>query len=317
MNSGVARTDGRAAHPLRGFLFLVVATILWSGSAVFAKFLFNGKTFDTVILSQMRSTLSFLLLGVWFAATRRSVFRVQPKDILPLALIGGIGIGVTNFSYYYTVQASSVATAILIQYTAPVLVTVYSMYISHEEKIEPLNLFSLGAALAGCYVAVTGLRTGAVQLSGAILFSGACSSLGFAYLLIASKKILRRYSNWTLLLYAFGFTAFGWLFLSTPAAILARGYGWNEWGTLMLFALCSVLVPYAFFSLGLNELSPTPVAITMTLEPVVAIVMAFLFLGEQLSAIQSIGALTVVLAVLVLQIKPGAGSKIGEVGVAD
>jgi drug/metabolite transporter (DMT)-like permease len=317
MTSAAARTD--AHHPLRGFLYLILATIFWAGSAVVAKFLFNfeGDKFDTVILSQMRTTLSFAMMTVWFGATRREVFHVRLNDLPLLALIGCVGIGVTNFSYYYTVRASTVATAILIQYTAPAFVTVYGYFIARNERVEGLKLISLAVALAGCYVAVTGFHPGVVQLSAVTIFSGMCSSLGFAFLLIVSKKILVRYSNWTMLIYAFGFTALGWLFFSTPADIVARGYQWQDWETLIFFALISVLVPYALFSLGLKELSPTPVAITMTLEPIVAIVFAAIFLGERLSMIQSLGAVGVVLAVLMLQVDPRRRSRTREVGNAD
>ena len=302
MTSGAARTD--APRPIRGALFLVLATLFWSGAAVFAKFLFLGDKFDTVILSQTRTSISFLMLTAWFLFYDRTIFRVQPKDLFRLALIGCVGIGVTNFSYYYTVQASTVATAILIQYTAPAFVTLYGMAIVRQEEPEPIKLISLAVALGGCYVAVTGFEAGVVKISGTILFSGLCSSLGFAFLLIESKRMLERYSNWTMLLYAFGFTAAGWLFINSPRAIAARGYGASDWGTLVLFATVSVLIPYICLSYGLKELSATPVAITMTLEPVLAILFAYIILGEHLSAVQTAGACAVMGAVLLLQINP-------------
>jgi len=288
--------------PGRGYLFIIIAVLFWGGSASLAKFLFTTR-FDTVIITQTRSSLSFILIALYFAVKDRSVFRIDKSDLFKFVLAGVIGISITNFAYYYTVKEATVATAILVQYTAPVLVMVYAVMVSKEEVFNGAKVLALVLSLAGCYLAVSGGDASSIQLKGWSLVSGITSSLSYAFMLLMSKHLLRKYSVWTMLTYAFGFSMVFWLFVNTPWAIAAKGYTWGDWGILWIFAIVSILIPHGMFSIGLKQLEASTVGIVTTLEPVIAIVVAYFALGESLGAVQVVGALAVVSAVVLLQLR--------------
>jgi len=288
----------------RGIALVFIAVTFWGGSASFAKFLFaSHPKIDTLILSQTRSSFSFLLMALYFAVVHRPVFRVAKRDLPKLAFVGIIGIAITNFSYYYTVKESTVATAILIQYTAPVLVMVYSVFISKDEEMNVSKVASLMLAMLGCYLAVTGGAGAQIHIPPRAFLGGITSSLCFAFLLIASKRILRTYSTWTMLVYAFGFAGLFWLFVNPPWSILAENYTASDWGFLWLFAVVSILIPHSIFTRSLTLLDASTAGIASTMEPIVAIIIAYVALGETLTSIQVLGAATVVAAVLLLQIR--------------
>jgi drug/metabolite transporter (DMT)-like permease len=67
--------------------------------------------------------------------------------------------------------------------------------------------------------------------------------------------------------------------------------------------MISVLIPYFFYFTGLKFIQPSSAIITSTLEPVVAIISAWVIVEEKLSLIQLIGAIFVISAVALLQIK--------------
>lgn len=287
----------------RGYLFVFIAVLFWGGSASLAKYLFTIR-FDTLIITQTRSSLSFILLASYFALKDRSVFRIDPADLYKFVLVGVIGIAVTNFSYYFTVQLSSVATAILLQYTAPVLVMLYAIFVSKEEELNGLKVVSLFLALGGCYLAVSGGAGSEIQLSGWGWVAGLVSSLSFAFMLLISKRVLRKYPVWTMLVYAFGFSMLFWLVVNPPWAIAAKGYTAEDWAIFWLFAVVSILIPHALFMKSLSLLEATSVGIASTMEPVVAILIAYVALGESLSGVQMLGGVAVVGAVLLLQLRP-------------
>jgi drug/metabolite transporter (DMT)-like permease len=284
----------------RGTLFVLIAVLFWGGSASLAKFLFTTR-FDTLIVVQSRSSLSFLLLFLYFLLRDRSVFKIERKDLRALIPAGVIGIAVTNFSYYYTVGEATVATAILVQYTAPVLVMVYAVLVSKEETFNGIKVIALVLSLLGCYLAVSGGDWTAIQLKGWTVVSGITSSLSFAFMLLISKYLLRKYSVWTMLVYAFGFSTVFWLFINTPWQIADKGYSVTDWGILLMFALVSILIPHSLFASGLKLLDASTVGIVTTMEPVVAIVVAYFALGETLGQTQVIGGMAVVTAVVLLQ----------------
>jgi len=286
--------------PAGGYFFILIAVLFWGGSASLAKFLFNTK-YDALIITQTRSSLSFVLMALYFTLRDRSVFRVKVSDLPKFALAGTIGIAITNYAYYFTVQEATVATAILVQYTAPVLVMLFAVLIAREEVFTGAKVIALGLALLGCWLAVSGGDWSAIRLRGWSIVSGIASSLCYAFMLLMSKHLLRTYSVWTMLIYAFGFSTLFWLLVNNPWQIAEQGYTMEDWGIFWIFAVISILIPHSMFSAGLKILDASTVGIVTTLEPVIAIVVAFLTLGELLNGLQWLGAIGVVAAVVLLQ----------------
>lgn len=286
--------------PAAGYFFIIIAVLFWGGSASLAKFLFTTR-YDTLIITQTRSSLSFLLIAAWFLVRDRSIFRVDRLDIPKFALAGILGIAVTNFTYYFTVKETTVATAILLQYTAPVIVMVYAVFVLKEEALSTARVLALALSLAGCWLAVSGGDWSGIQLSGWGLASGIASALCYSFMLLMSKHLLRKYSVWTTLTYAFGFSTLFWLLVNTPWDIAAKGYTSEDWGVFWFFAVVSILIPHSMFTAGLKLLEAGTVGIVTTLEPVVAIAVAYFALGESLNAVQVSGGAAVVAAVILLQ----------------
>jgi drug/metabolite transporter (DMT)-like permease len=287
---------------LRGFMYIVIAVIFWGSSASLAKYLFTTR-FDTLIITQTRSSLSFVLLAIFFLFKKRQVFRVKKNDMLLFFLVGIIGVAATNFTYYYTVQHTTVATAILVQYTSSVFVMFYVVMISKEESWNRMKIVALILALAGCYFAISGGKIEQIQLHGWSLLSGPASAVCYAFMIVASKYLSRRYASETILLYSFGIATIFWLCINTPMDIYSQGYSLYDWGVLWFFAVASILLPYSFFIASMKMLDASTIGIVSILEPIVAIIVAFLALGEQLNSVQIIGAVSVIAASVMLQFK--------------
>ncbi len=281
---------------------VVAAVTFWGGSAALAKYLFTHH-YSSLIITQMRSSLSFVILAAWFAVRDPSLFRIDRRDLLSFIGVGVIGIALTNYVYYVTVELATVAPAILIQYTAPVLVTAYMIFVAKEEKGSVVKSVSLVLALIGCYFAVMG-DSGTLELPGWSAVTGPASAVFFAYLMITSKRLLRKYSPWTLLLYAFGIATMFWLVVNPPWVIVEAGYTAGDWGVFWFFAVCSILIPHSLFTMSLRKLEASTVSIVSTLEPIIAIGAAWLLVGEALAPVQMMGAAAVLGAVLLLQVTP-------------
>jgi drug/metabolite transporter (DMT)-like permease len=283
-------------------VFVILAVSLWGGSAALAKYLFLTR-YDPLIITQTRSSLSFLLLAGYFSIVDRSIFRIRLSDLYKFALIGIVGIAVTNFTYYFTVKESSVATAILVQNAAPVLVMIYAVMFSKEEEFNGIKVISLSLALFGCFLAVSGGSWSDIKLSGWSAVTAPVSMLTYSFMLIASKRLLRSYGVWTMLVTALGFATVFWMFVNPPWIVLSKGYGLIDWGIFLGFAVASILLPYIFFASGLQLLEATTAGIITTFEPVVAITIAWVALGETISAVQIGGGIAVIGSMLLLQLR--------------
>ncbi len=296
-------TTNHRSHALRGFILLMIAVLFWGSSAPIGKYLIVTR-FDTLILAQTRTSLTFILLLFFFLLKDRSVFKIDFKDFWKFGILGVVGISLTNYTYYFTAKESSVATAILVQYTAPVWVVLYSVFVIKEDKLDRITFISLVLGLIGCYFAVTSGSFQSLNLKGLAIITGPTSAFTFAYQIVATKQLLKRYSVWTILVYIFGFSAVFWLCINPPWAIFAKNYTNSDWGIFWMFAIISILIPQSAFASGLKLLNASTVGIVSILEPVIAIIAAFLILGESLSAVQMLGALLVVAAIGLLQAHP-------------
>ena len=305
MTSDAVKTNTTIQHPhaLRGFILLILAVLFWGGSAPIGKYLIVTR-FDVLILAQTRTSLTFILLFFLFLLTDRSVFRIHRSDVWKFGILGVVGISLTNYTYYFTAKESSVATAILVQYTAPVWVVLYSVFINKEDKFDGITFVSLMFGLIGCYFAVTAGSLQSINLKGWAIITGPLSAFTFAYQVIATKQLLKRYSVWTMLVYMFGFSTIFWLCVNPPWDIIAKNYSYHDWGLFWMFAVISILIPQTAFASGLKLLDASTVGIVSILEPVFAIISAFLILGESLNVVQIFGAVLVVAAVGLLQVHP-------------
>ena len=92
-----------------------------------------------------------------------------------------------------------------------------------------------------------------------------------------------------------------WLVINPPWRLAAQHYNGNQWAFLFAFGCLSMLLPYVFYFSGLKYLDPTRAVVTSCLEPVFAIMLSVLFLGETLGLLQLAGIVAVLTATVMVQ----------------
>ena len=287
---------------VRGILMIIGAAVLWGVSATAAKALLNQRL-DPVLVVQSRVTFSLLILLAYVLLFRPHFLRVAWGELWKFALLGCVGVAGTNFTYYFTIRESTVATAILIQYTAPLLVMLYAVW-SKDERLTATKVLASLLSLAGCFLAVGAYDRSALTISPAGIVSGIASILGFAFLTVFTRYILKRHNVWTMTFYSILFATLFWLVVNPPWVVAQAEVQLPAWGALFLLAIFSLLIPHTLFFGALRWIVPSRAIITSTLEPIVAIGSAALYLGEVLAPLQAVGAVLVLAAILLLHFYP-------------
>jgi drug/metabolite transporter (DMT)-like permease len=285
----------------RGYLFILGAAFFWGISATVAKYLFT-REFDPLLVVQMRTTISCLILLPAFLVFRPRLLRAAPGDLPDFALLGILGVAGSNYTYYFAIQQTNVATAILLQYLAPVLVLGWAA-LTREEKFTPVKAAAAAASLAGCFLAIAGDDIGVLRLSGPGLAAGLGAAFCWAFTNIQLRRMVKKYSVWTCLAWSFLFASLFWLFINPPWKIAAAGYGADTWSVLLVFAVISVLIPHSLYYNGVRHLTASRAIITATVEPILAIATAAVFVGETPGPARVAGAALVLGAIALLQIR--------------
>ncbi len=293
----------------KGYIFVLGATIFWGVSATFAKFLFT-REIEPLLLVQWRITISALILLSYFLLFNRPLLRVKVKDLYMFALLGILGIAGSNFTYYFTIQQTNVATAILIQYLAPLLVLLYAA-VSKEEQITGIKVSAAVISITGCFLAITGKDLSLIHISKIGLITGGASAVCWAFTNVYLRHILKQYQVWTVLIYSFLAGAVFWQFINPPWTTIQSNHSLETWGIFFGIAIVSVLIPHTLYFTGLRYIGASRAIITGTFEPIVAIGSSFIILSDLMAPVQLFGAAMVIGAILILQLKRDSSEEIG------
>jgi drug/metabolite transporter, DME family len=305
-------------RPLLGYLYIGCAALLWGISATLGRAAFTGhlllgnaslgsslntslKKIDPLILSQSRATLSLaVLLPVLLARRGASTLRVPARDLVQFFLLGILGVAASNYFYYLAIQRTNVATAIILQYTAPVWVLLYTA-IREARRPSVRRSAAVGLAVIGCALAVGFVGSGGFRMDSVGVTAALLAAFSFAFYNVGGHKVLARYDRWKVLLWVLVGTSTFWIFVNPPWKIAAAHYGPQQWGFMLVFSLISVLAPFSCYFAGLQHLEPTRAIVVSCLEPVFSILIAALVLGELLRPIQTVGIVLVLVAIVLIQ----------------
>jgi drug/metabolite transporter, DME family len=295
---------------LRGYLYIATATFFWGVCATLGRAAFTGRlpglhavnAIDPLILSQCRATFSFLaLLPILRLLRGRQGLRVSTRDAGQLFLIGILGVAASNYFYYLAIQRANVATAITVQYTAPIWVLVYTVA-RGLQKVTLQRVGAVGLAVTGIALVIGVIGHGGFRLDTIGIFAALLAAFSFAFYNLGGHDILARRDRWIVLLYTAGSASLFWLLVNPPWKLMSAHYSAGQWLFLLLFSLLSVLAPFSFYFAGLQHLEPTRAIIVSCLEPVFAIVIAAIALGEVMRPLQILGIALVLAAITVAQL---------------
>jgi drug/metabolite transporter (DMT)-like permease len=264
---------------------------------------------DPVMLAQARTTISLLVLAPILLLRKPAALRLRAWHLVQFFILGVIGLAASNFFYYFAIEKTSVATAIVLQYVAPVWVLFY-MIARKLQRPTVQRILGVLLAVVGCAFAVGELSARAsfpwiglsgVRFSTVGVLAAEGAAISFAFYNVYAQHLLQSYQRWTVLFYAlFGAAAF-WMIVNPPWTIEAHHYTGGQWVFMAVFAMTSMLVPFSFYFAGLQYLDPTRAVVTACLEPVFAIALTAVLLGEFVSPIQMVGMVIVLSATLLVQ----------------
>ena len=274
---------------------------------------------EPLILSQTRTTFSLLVLVVLLVGRggwRR--IKLPWPDLIQCLVLGMLGVAASNYFYYVAIQKTSVAIAIVLQYTAPVWVLLY-VAARGKQKLSVQKTAAVMVALVGIVLTigiVGGHSASALHLDTYGVIAGLIASFSFAFYNVGGHRILARYDRWRVLTWTLMSAAAVWLVLNPPWKVAAAHYSLPQWGFLFVFSMISVLGSFSLYFLGLQYLEPTRAIIASCLEPVFSILLAAALLGESVRSVQTLGIVLVLSAIVIVQL-PGKGTAEQESVVVD
>lgn len=276
----------KPVKPVHAGIFFALVTAIGLGSITTQAKVFYAADGNAMTLMLTRFLMSTIVFGLLIASKRRP-FNIDRRLYGPVFKLGFIWSG-SMICYLLSVELISVSLAVLILYTYPLLVLIYSVYRRHVSSSPTLiTVFCL--AFAGLYLA---LSSGSVKLNTTGLLLASLAGLGAAYTFIRGARVAPQINP---LVVTFWVNAVGLAMIlplvltrfSLPTATTAL----TALAAATLFYLIAILCQFE----ALARLPATTAAFILNLEPVVSILLAAIILQEYLTMSQWSGVALVIL----------------------
>lgn len=285
----------------RGYLLAAAAACLWGLSGVISKHLFRADVRPIDLLS-LRTLLATVLLVIIIAIANPKLLRIRKADLGYFALLGFLGLAANQYLYYMALDLTSVAFALLLQYTAPLFLLAYGV-IARTETMSAGKVIAALTAVSGCAMMVGGQAGGMGHASWRGVIPALGSAVCFAFYTRYGQIGLRKYSATTVLVYAFIFASVAWLVIRPVWRLPLQSYSSQTWLFVLYLSSFASILPFALYLASLKYLEASRTNITSTLEPVVASAIAWIWLGEHMTTWQLAGGAAVLTGVVLLQLE--------------
>ena len=284
---------------LKGYLFAAIAAASYGTNPIFAIPLYREGISVTSVLF-MRYAMAVAIMFVATMIKSPKAFVIKPKYVGLLAFMGILMVlsSIALFESYKYLSAG-IASTLLFFY--PVMVAVL-MAIFYKERLTKKSWACLVTAFLGVVILSKNDDGGFISLLGLTLVM--LSSLSYAiYLVYINRGPMKKINTSTITFYVIlgGFLVMipyclldGGLMLpkTTPAWINAIGLGFFP-----------TVISLIFTSRAIALIGSTETAIFGALEPLTAVILGILILGETLTITPAIGMILIFVSVTVLMMK--------------
>jgi drug/metabolite transporter (DMT)-like permease len=229
--------------------------------------------------------------------------RVGRRDVLPILGVGLLGNGLYMALFVYGAARTSADNAALILATVPVWVALFAG-LSGVERVARWGWAGVFLSLAGiaCIVAGSsgghGLEFGGASLAGDVLVL--LSTMAWAGYSVLVKPLVRRCSPMSVTMLSAVAGAVPLLLLTllvVPPGDLGR-ISTRGWITLVVSAVIGIALPYIIWNYGIRQLGSARTALYSYLVPFIALIVAWIWLGETLTPVQVAGGACVLAGVV-------------------
>jgi drug/metabolite transporter (DMT)-like permease len=263
----------------QALIYLIIASVLWSTGGLLIKLV----DLNPVAIAGSRSFIAALLMLLFLKKTGSKVSFKQSK----LMYFGAFAYAMTVILFVSANKMTTAANAILLQYTAPIFVAIFSIKIL-KQKVSKIDWISIFIVMLGMVLFFVGdLNIGQIGGNLVAILSGVFLALTIIFLKVNkdSEPVMMPFIGNIM------------TFIIALPFILSSDFTVKSIIGIILLGVFQLGISYILFALAMTNVSPIEGILIPVIEPLLNPIWVLMFTGEMPTIYAIFGGIVVIAGV--------------------
>ena len=284
---------------LKFVLMMIVAVVSWAFAFPFIKIGLKELTF--INLTIMRFFIVCCVFSLILILQKKRFSKLQKKDIIPIFIIGFLGVMVYHIGLNYGEQYVSPGAASLIIATIPIQIVILA-FIFLKEKIGLIKIIGIIIALCGVLIiSLWGKKDASLEIEYlyGIIAIIIAAVMGAIYT-IFGKKLLDRYSGLSLTVYAILLGSIGLVpFINSSLFEQVLQMSLHGWFAVLFLGIVSTVVGYVIWYVALRIKTASEISVYLYAVPVLSTIFSYFIFNDEITFMFVIGGALVIVGLII------------------
>ncbi|TQR20409.1 DMT family transporter [Psychrobacillus vulpis] len=288
----------------KGIVLIIIGSMLWGATGPMMEWVLNNSSISVPFFLTIRLITAGACILLFMKIRGQEIFniwkeRIWLKQLIIFGIFGMLGV---QYTFLAAIEASNASIATLLQFVGPIYII---LYISWKSKMFPPKYQIVGiiGTLVGLFFLLTNAKVDQLLISKEALFWGICVGVAFALYTVYPARLMK---EWGVLVIV------GWAMLvgGIVLAIVTQVWKSDEWGNLAEFPInimTAVIIligtiAFILFLSSMKYITAVETSILSSVEPLTAMIISVIWLGQILGAWQYFGVVVMLIFVTWLSI---------------
>lgn len=286
----------------KGFVFVILAGVMWGLSGVFGQFLFQERAIPPLWLAQQRLIVSGLILLTiaYIRQGHKVVFALwkSPKDVMRVIIYSIFGSMAVQVTFLIAIQYSNAATATILQFLSPVIIAIY-IALKLKKPPTKVMIFAVALAVIGTFFLVTHGNINTLNISPKALVWGIGSAFAAAFYVMYSSTLILRWGTWVIIGWSM---LIGGLSLMPVSSFFSLPGDW-DWATIvavLYMVIPGSVITFSLYLIGAQYIGGQKASILTSSEPLSAAILSIFIMNVQFNFMDWLGTFCIIATVILL-----------------
>lgn len=281
-------------NAVKALIEVHVATLLMAVATLFPKWLALPVSYLTAI----RALVAICFLFV-FSRWKRIPYPFEDRKLLAITVLGGFFLGLHWWTFFYSIQISTVAVGIISFFSFPVMTAVLEPFFVGS-KFNKIHLAAGLLAICGIALILGNAKMGDNTILG--IAWGTISALFYTMRNLISRRFLKQFNGVQVINIQLCVVVvmFSYSIFSVDAGVLSP----KNMFLLLILGVFFTALPHALFTNCLRVLSATTASLISCLQPLYSVVLSTLLIHEPLTAGAVLGGALILSSAVITNFLP-------------